>query len=299
MKAVHIALISFGGGALIGGGVMTVLDLGRPAVPDVDSAYLESGLNSGGPGQIEEIQDLLARIDRKNEQIAQLEGQLSALKGTVSNDQIAMTEEQARAVMGEVRRKEMEARREQMQARMEERFLDQANQMADKYGLSDTQRRLLADVFKAQFDHSQARRQGEVDGGFNFDGALEEILNEEQFQDYLADSQEQIFNRAEAVASGAVERMAQSMGLDESQANAVYETMHLTAQEMMIARQTGEDFNMREIMNERLSEVLSPEQMQALETAGGNVLGGGGPGGGRGFGGFGGGGRRGGGGGGN
>lgn len=275
---------------------MTVLSLDEPAGPVVDEAYLQSA--SGNPGQLEEIQDLLARIDRKNEQIADLEGQLSAIKASVGDEQLAMTEEQARAVMGEVRRKEMEARREQMQARMEERFLDQANKMADKYGLSDTQRRLLAEVYKAQFDHSQARREGEVEGGFNFDGALQEILSEEQFNDYLADSQEQIYNRAEQVASGAVERMAQGMGLNDSQANAVYETMHLTAQEMMIARQTGEDYNMREVMNERLSEVLSPEQMQALEAAGGTALGGSGGGrGGPGGRGGGGGGRRGGGGG--
>ncbi len=289
MKALHIVLISFAGGALIGGGVMTVLDRDKPAGPVVDEAYLQSG---SGDGQLEEIQDLLARIDRKNEQIASLEGQLAALKASLSDDQLAMTVEQARAVMGEERRKEMEARRDEMMARMGERFADQANKLAEKYGLSDTQRRLLADVYKAQFEHSQARRQGEVEGGFNFDGALQEILNEEQFDEYLADSQEQIYNRAELVAVGAVDRMTQTMGLNENQANAVYESMHLTAQEMMIARQTGEDFDMREVMNERLSEVLTPEQMQAVEAAGGRLLGGGG-GGDRGPGNRGGGGRRG------
>jgi hypothetical protein len=258
---------------------MTVLDLGGAKGPAIDEAYLKAGTGSGGPGQLEEIQDLLARLDQKNEKIASLEAQLTALKASVSGEQMEMTVEQARAVMGEERRKEMEARREQMLARMEERFVEQADKMADKYGLSDTQRRLLAEVYKAQFEHGMARREGEVDGGFNFDGALQEILSEDQFSEYLADSQEDIYNRAEQVATGAVDRMVQGMGLNENQANAVYETMHLTAQEMMIARQTGEDYNMREVMNERLSEVLTPEQMQSLEAAGGVPMGGGGRGG--------------------
>jgi hypothetical protein len=281
MKAIQIVLLSFAGGALIGGGIMKVLVMKEPTRPAVDPAYLQSGGNASEDGQLEEIQELIARIDRKNEQIASLESQLDAMKATVSDEQIAMTEEQARAVMNEARRREM-------QARMEERFADQANKLADKYGLSDTQRRLLAEVYKAQFDHSQARRRGEVDGGFNFDGALEDILNEQQFNEYLADSQEQIYNRAEQIAAGSMERLTRAMGLNESQATAVYETMHLTAQEMMIAYQTGEDFNMREVMNERLAEILTPEQMAAMEQSirrGISGGGGGRPGGGRGGGG--------------
>ena len=75
-------------------------------------------------------------------------------------------------------------------------------------------------------------------------------------------------------------RLAQSVEMSEEQQGLVYDAVHYTAQEAMISRQTGETYNMREVVNERLSTILTEEQLQALQESGGVFRGGPGPGGG-------------------
>lgn len=157
---------------------------------------------------------------------------------------------------------------ERMLARMERRIEGRVGAMTARYGLDAAQQEALRDVFRNRMEHFRAVRRGEAEGTFNLDEAIGEVLTEEQFAAYLEESQQEIYNRAELMATGAVVRMAQVMELAPEVEDVVYETVHLTAQEMMIARQAGEAYDMRGTLDERLSTVLTGEQMEALRESG-------------------------------
>ena len=80
-------------------------------------------------------------------------------------------------------------------------------------------------------------------------------------------------------------RLSQAVELNTEQQGLVYDAIHFTAQEAMISRQPGEDYKMWEVMSERLSTILTEEQLQTFQESGAG--GGGRPGPGSGRGGFG------------
>ena len=164
-------------------------------------------------------------------------------------------------------------------AQMKEREAQKIQGFVDKYGLSEAQRQLLVEVFNQQNAYFQARREGQELEPFNLDAALAGIMTDDQYNQYVDDTQKQIYSRADQLASSQIDRISQQLRLKPEQQQMMYETISYTAQEMMIARQSGEDYDMRAIMNERLSGILTEKQMeayQAIDLSGGR----GGPGGG-------------------
>ena len=152
--------------------------------------------------------------------------------------------------------------------RMEERMSNRVGELVDAYGLNVTQREQLEAAFRKQFETFRARRRGEDVPAFNLDEAVAGILTEEQGAAYREDSQEEIYNRAELMATSQLVRLNQTVELQPGQEDLVYDAVHYTAQEMMVARQTGEDFPMRDVLEERLGDILTPEQMESYRKEG-------------------------------
>lgn len=273
MQSWKFILISFISGAVVGGITSTLIRSAdstgdtMPETPLVDDATSSQSVSAEA--------DLLKKI--KDQQL-----EIAELKSRVSGAAEAVVEAPAEDPEASLR----EARREEFQARMEERLSRRVDEMASDLGLDEAQRQLLAEIYTQQFENFRARRRGDDVEPYNFDGALEGILTPDQFEQYLETSQQEIYNRAELMATTQMVRLAQSVDMTEEQQGLVYDTVHFTAQEAMNSRQTGDDYNMREVINERLSTILSEEQIQALEESGGIFRGGpgsGGGGGGRGF----------------
>ena len=133
--------------------------------------------------------------------------------------------------------------------------------MVEHYGLTPLQEEALTELFRRRAEHFRAQRSGETESPFDMDLEMQAVLSPEQFNAYLDDSQQEIYNRAELMATSQVVRLSQLVQLAPEMVDSVYETIHLTAQEMMIARQAGQDYAMREVLDNRLSNFLTPEQM--------------------------------------
>jgi hypothetical protein len=151
--------------------------------------------------------------------------------------------------------------------RIEERMANRVRELVETYGLNATQNEQLAEAFSKQIEAFRARRRGEDVPAFNLDDAMADILTDEQFAAYVEETQEEIYNRAELMATSQLVRLSQTVELLPGQEELVYDAVHYTAQEMMVARQTGEDFPMREVLTQRLGDILTTEQMEHyLET---------------------------------
>lgn len=207
---------------------------------------------------------LLARIAEQRGEIDRLKNQLQEEpRGRRERDDEAdLTEEELEQRRAE-RRDEM---RERFNAQMQEREEKRIQELVDRYGLSEAQRQLLVQIMEQQQKNFEARRAGEQVEAFNFDAAMAGILTDDQYAKYVEDTQNQIYNRADQMAKSQIDQLSRQLRLDGDQKQLMYEAINYTAQEMMIARQAGEDYNMREIMNERISTILSPEQMEAFKT---------------------------------
>jgi hypothetical protein len=196
---------------------------------------------------------LLARIREQEKEIVHLQAQLNSTR-----------QELQTAVVSEDIEPEPEPERRSGFARqMEARMGRRVDSLVADYGLNDSQRAQLEEVFRMQFENFRARRSGEAVERFNLDDAIAGVLTEEQFAEYLEDSQEEIYNRAELIATTQLVRLSQSVELADDQQELVYDAVHSTAQEWMIARQTGEDFDMRQVVQERLGTILTEEQLSA------------------------------------
>ena len=254
--------MAFISGALVGGITSTLVRTGtetglspeEPSAPEPDGTSLPDA----------EVARLLKQVKDQQLEIAALKSKAAP----VPESPVATEEDPAEA--------ERDARRDFFRARMEERMNERVDEMATRLGLNDGQRQLLAEVYRQQFENFRARRSGEDVAAFNFDGAMESILTPEQFEQYLETSQEEIYNRAEVMATTQMVRLAQVVELTSEQEGLVYDAIHFTAQEAMISRQTGADYNMREVVNERLSTILTEEQFKAYQESGASF--GGGPG---------------------
>ncbi len=151
-----------------------------------------------------------------------------------------------------------------IQDRMESRREARVDALGEMLQLSDGQR----DQVRALL----ARRTGPggwgMGGGerFDMDAAMGEILTDTQFETYLEQSQESIYERAEAAASAGVSRFSDSLALSADQQSAAYEALHVLTQEALIARETGDDFVYTEALRERFSGILTPEQMESAEA---------------------------------
>ena len=235
---------------------------------------------------------LLARIAEQRGEIERLKGQLEEQpRGRRDReDEEELTEEELEQRRAE-RRVELQGRyAAEMQKREEQRI----SELVERYGLSEAPRQLLVQIMEQQRLNFDARRSGEEVEAFNFDAAMAGIMTDDQYANYVEDTQKQIYNRATEMAKSQVSQVSRQLRLNDDQQTMMFEAINYTAQEMMIARQSGENYNMREVLNERLSTILTPAQLeayQALSTndgrGGGRGPGGGGgrPGGGRGGGG--------------
>jgi len=262
-------------GALLGGGAAAwlVVERERPPAPEADEPAVEL-LDQ----RDEELQILRARVRQQGELIARLEEALaSAAAAPAVEAEPAEPAEDPRAAF-----------EQRMAERIGQRVDGRVGEMASKYGLDAAQQEALKDVFLRRMEHFRALRSGEAAGAFNLDQEISKVLTPAQFADYLAESQQEIYNRAELLATNQVVRLAQLTPLAPEIEDSVYEAVHLTAQEMMIAHQSGEGYDMRAVLDERLGSVLTEEQMSvyrenASSFGTGRGGGGGGGGGGRGL----------------
>lgn len=161
-----------------------------------------------------------------------------------------------------------EAFEERIRERVESRIAGRVARMAGEYDLTEEQQAALRDMFMRHFEIMRARRRGEAVEPFNMDEAIAGVLTDDQFADYLESSQEEIYNRAELMATNQTVRMAQVMDMDPQVEEQFYNTVHTTAQEMMIARQAGEDYDFRGVIEERLSSFLTEEQLETYHENG-------------------------------
>ncbi len=274
MKALKLLGVTFAIGVATGAGSLSVYNWMQVDVGNYSS--VGDLFSSDDPELDMETNKLLARIAEQRGEIERLKTQLETTPKKGRNGDEDLTEEEL-----EQRRDE---RREEFMAQMKEREAEKIQGFVDKYGLSEAQRQLLVEVFNQQNAYYQARRNGEEVEPFNLDAAMAGIMTDDQYDQYVDDTQKQIYSRADQMASSQIDRVSQQLRLKPDQQEMMYETINYTAQEMMIAQQSGEDYDMREIMNERLSGILSEKQLeayQAMDTSGGRGGGGGGgPGGG-------------------
>jgi Spy/CpxP family protein refolding chaperone len=243
---------AFTAGLLLGIGLMALIQSDGPG--DLDVETLDGALSPAGNSP---NASLLARIREQEAELARLRT-AAAARLLEATDVPVETEPESEPEP---------PRRAGFLNRMEERMSQRVNELVSAYGLSDEQRARLEDVYRQRFENFQARRQGEDVEPFNLDAAIEDILTDEQFAQYLEDSQEEIYNRAELMATSQLVRLRQAVEVQPEQEALVYDAIHYTAQEMMIARQTGEDFDMRAVMSERLGSILTEEQMAAFRES--------------------------------
>lgn len=152
---------------------------------------------------------------------------------------------------------------QRIQARMETRIEARLDALDAFLHLQDSQRERIRELL--------ARRTGPGGWGmgagerFDMDGAMREVLDDAQFEAYLEQSQESIYQRAEASATANVDRLTDSLGLSPEQQAAAFETLHVLTQEALIARETGEEFSYADALRERFDGILTPEQMESAE----------------------------------
>lgn len=296
MKIWKITSITFALGIATGAGSLSLYNWMQVDVDNYPS--IEGYFTTDDPVRDLETTKLLARIAEQRGEIERLKSQLDQQprRDRDRQDEEELTEEELEQRRAE-RREEM---RDRFMAEMAKREEQRIQELVDKYGLSEAQRQLLVQIMEQQRKNAEARRAGEQVEPFNFDAAMAGIMTDDQYAKYVDDTQKQIYNRADQMARSQVDQISRQLRLNNDQQQLMYEAINYTAQEMMIARQAGQDFDMRQVMQERLSTILSPQQLEAYEgllQQGGDRTGIGRPGGGGGGGRPGGGGGRGGGGG--
>jgi hypothetical protein len=258
MKTGKLVAITFIAGVALGGGTVSLVNWMQVDLPSYSSSA-ESDNDAGSSIDREEMQRLLARIGQQNAEINSLRSQLDDNEEVVQLDveePVEMTEEEL-----------IEQQRAERRARMDERMGRRMDDLVNTYGLSEAQRQLLEQVMEQRREYFRARRNGEDVEPYNFDAALQGIMDDEQFGRYLEDTQQEIYNRAEMMATAQSVRLKQVLDLPQEQQDQVFDAIHYTAQEAMIARQSGEEFDMRNAVNSRLSEILTTEQMQAYSES--------------------------------
>lgn len=209
-----------------------------------------------GLGDVEAA-EVLKESQRIGDRMAAQSARIQALE-------ISLAEANAKLSMTVERPGETQAPENPFRLQMENRIQRRVDNLAERLGLSDLQKSGLRDIFLRRVEYFEARRTGSEVEPFNLDAELEAVLNPEQFARYMEETQEEIYNRAELIATGQLVRMNQLLELDASVQELVYEAVHITAQEMMIARETGASFSMREAMDERLGTLLTEEQMRVV-----------------------------------
>ena len=281
MKALKLAGVTFAIGVATGAGSLSVYHWMQVDVGNYSS--VRDLFSSDDPELDMETNKLLARIAEQRGEIERLKSQLETAP-TRDRNRREGEEELTEEEIEQRRQERREEMKEKFMAQMQEREAQKIQGFVDKYGLSEAQRQLLVEVFNQQNAYFQARREGEDLEPFNLDAALAGIMTDDQYNQYVDDTQKQIYSRADQLASSQIDRISQQLRLKPDQQQMMYEAINYTAQEMMIARQSGEDYDMRGIMNERLSGILTEKQLEAYQTmdlSGGRGGPGGGGGGGR------------------
>jgi len=255
MKIWTVFLALFLSGLLCGLGIAWILD-GPPVVDDSSEVVTAT---VGEPDEWrDERTELLSRISSQSKRIASIELELKrASELQTENQQEAIPE------ISEEERREIAQKR--FAERMSERLDGRIERMATAYGLNAVQQAAIKQAFLDRSENQRARRNGEDVDRFDMDAALSEVMTEEQFASYLEETQENIYNRAEMMATTQTVRLGQVLDLHPDVESMVYDTLNLTSQEMMIALQEGKDFNFRQVTNERLRTILTEEQMQVAE----------------------------------
>ena len=234
------------GVAFVGGWILGAREAWQVSA-DIPEVMDESAL-------VEENARMRQRIASQRERIAALETSFGEANAKLAKEVKAAEEVQAPA----------NPFRRQMESRIQRRV----EVLAERLGLTELQKAGLGGVFMRRLEHFESRRSGVVVEPFNLDAELEAVLSPEQFAQYMEETQEEIYNRAELIATGQLVRMNQLLELDASVQGIVYDAVHVTAQEMMIARETGANFSMREALDERLGTVLTEDQMRVLREEG-------------------------------
>ena len=253
MKSWKFALAAFLAGGLLGGWSIMML---TTQLPDTGPAVEEAGSRPEVDPHL--VRDLQARVDSQSAEISRLKGVIRTLE-----EQQAPPPPPDEEVAGPPPEEDSPPPR-----RGYDRFLSRrVDELAGSLNLSDDQRNQLEAVFRAQFENMRARRHGEEVEPYNLDDALSSILTPEQFDAYIESSQEEIYNRAELMATTQVVRLNQMLELSPEQMDRVYETFNVSFQEMMISRQTGEDFS-AEAMRNQLNTILTEEQQAKLQEEG-------------------------------
>lgn len=258
MKRIVFTGLVFVLGMAAGSGLFLFLSNPVPGVADPDV-----------PAASAELEALKQREGKLREQLREQDLEIARLRAERANARPQAAPETSEEPPAE---SEAAPRRGYIR-RMEERMARRVDEMAIAYGLDLSQRERLAEVFRKQMEIFRAQRRGEEVEPFSLDEAVAGILTEEQFEQYLAESQEEIYNRAELMATTQVIRLNQVAALSPEQQEQVYDTVHHAAQEMMISRQTGESYDMRSVIEQRLGSILTPEQMEAWRQDEGPVRG--------------------------
>jgi Spy/CpxP family protein refolding chaperone len=266
MKSKGISLLALVLGFAFGYGLSGWLQGTDSAQPETEPE-VPSLVNRGPSQPSADIQLLEEELTMRDLEIDRLEADLLA-----ANEALA-TEREAREAEDEPT-----DRPSWIRQRITERIEGRIQSLASQYNLTEAQQAAVRDAYNQRVEVMQALRRGEEVEPFNMDAALEGILTEEQFADYIESSQEAIYNRAEVMAAAQTLRLSQSMELSPEVEGQVFSIFNETAQEMMISHQSGQGFDMRATLESRLSEVLTPEQFQTYQEnpPGGRGMGGGG-----------------------
>lgn len=234
-------------GAIAGWGLSWLFNSGEPAEASVASAddWAQNPDDSNA---------LLARIREQEQEIVQLRSALSDATPLVAGE-IPDFGPEEEATEPDT------APRQGFMRRMEERMERRLDGWVTDYRLDASQRSRLEEIFRAQMENMRARRNGEDVEPYNLDEAIAGVLNPQQFSQYLEESQQEIYDRAEMIATTQLVRLIQSTDLTDDQQAMVYDTINTAAQEWLIARQTGEDYDMRQAVQDQLGTVLSGEQL--------------------------------------
>ena len=235
-------------GALAGYGLSVLLS------PDREAADVPATVE--GPSMAtDDNSALLARIQEQEREIISLKSQLSEDVPTKTVDRPARIEFPPELLPQPKEQDTTES------IQLDEPTQLRLDRLVAEYGLTGSQQSQLAEVFMKRRENLRALGRGEAVAPFNLDEAISGILTEDQFASYVEDSQDEIYDQAELIATTQLVRLAESVQLSADQESMVYEAVHATAQEWMISRQTGDPFDMQQALDQRLGTILTNQQL--------------------------------------
>lgn len=211
--------------------------------PTSEAPAPPNGENSG------ELQKLLTKIDRQAQRILALEEDL----------RLANRQYEERIQAEKARQEE----RQRFQKEQQEAFLARRlEDFSSRLNLDESQKQKVAEIFRRRWQDFAQGSSRPPTPSFDMDAAMREVLTEEQFNAYLEQSQEIIFARASNIADSQIARLRRNLQITPEKEAPLYESLHITLQEMMMAHQTGQDYDYNHALELRLSEVLDQDELE-------------------------------------